>query len=106
MHDEIGFSPDELQTLVHDMSYLFARSATAVSLVPPVNYAALACKRGRCYLRALMQGITDRQVTETSTGRKITKEEEEEYARGTMEEAKRLWKDGVSGPLKETMFYL
>ena len=106
MHDEIGLSPDELQTLTHDMSYLFARATKAVSLVPPAYYADLACERGRCYLRALLQGITERAVTATSSGKKKTKEEEEEYARGTMEEAKRLWKDGVSGPLKETMFYL
>ncbi|KAI3925531.1 hypothetical protein MKW92_019628, partial [Papaver armeniacum] len=37
--DEIGFSPDELQKLVHSLSYVYQRSTTAVSIVAPVCYA-------------------------------------------------------------------
>ncbi|KAF5197521.1 argonaute [Thalictrum thalictroides] len=40
--DEIGFSPDELQELVHSLSYVYQRSSTAVSLVAPICYAHLA----------------------------------------------------------------
>ncbi|KAJ0045763.1 hypothetical protein Pint_05698 [Pistacia integerrima] len=42
LHDELGFSADELQELVHSLSYVYQRSTTAVSLVAPVCYAHLA----------------------------------------------------------------
>ncbi|KAL5076332.1 hypothetical protein RYX36_015316 [Vicia faba] len=40
--DEIGFSPDELQELVHSLSYVYQRSTTAISVVAPICYAHLA----------------------------------------------------------------
>ncbi|KAF5203307.1 argonaute [Thalictrum thalictroides] len=40
--DEIGFSPDDLQNLVHSLSYVYQRSTTAISIVAPVCYAHLA----------------------------------------------------------------
>ncbi|KAL5148091.1 Protein argonaute 4 [Glycine soja] len=42
LHDEIGFSADEVQELVHSLSYTYQRSTTAVSLVAPICYAHLA----------------------------------------------------------------
>ncbi|KAG8045202.1 hypothetical protein GUJ93_ZPchr0008g12823 [Zizania palustris] len=32
LHDEIGFTPDELQELVHSLSYVYQRSTTAISV--------------------------------------------------------------------------
>lgn len=40
--DEVGFSPDELQELVHSLSYVYQRSTTAISVVAPICYAHLA----------------------------------------------------------------
>ncbi|EEF34625.1 protein argonaute 4 isoform X1 [Ricinus communis] len=40
--DEVGFSADELQELVHSLSYVYQRSTTAISVVAPVCYAHLA----------------------------------------------------------------
>nr|CAD1829069.1 unnamed protein product [Ananas comosus var. bracteatus] len=40
--DEIGFSPDDLQELVHSLSYVYQRSTTAISVVAPICYAHLA----------------------------------------------------------------
>ncbi|KAL2925852.1 Protein argonaute 4 [Bienertia sinuspersici] len=40
--DEVGFSPDDLQDLVHNLSYVYQRSTTAISVVSPVCYAHLA----------------------------------------------------------------
>ncbi|XP_021902597.1 protein argonaute 4-like isoform X2 [Carica papaya] len=40
--DEIGFSADDLQELVHSLSYVYQRSTTAISVVAPVCYAHLA----------------------------------------------------------------
>ncbi|CAN1783912.1 Protein argonaute 16 [Linum perenne] len=43
--DEIGFTPDELQNLVHSLSYVYQRSTTAISIVAPVCYAHLAAQQ-------------------------------------------------------------
>ncbi|XP_047058374.1 protein argonaute 4A-like [Lolium rigidum] len=42
LHDDIGFSPDDLQELVHNLSYVYQRSTTAISVVAPIYYAHLA----------------------------------------------------------------
>ncbi|KAJ0854098.1 putative post-transcriptional gene silencing PAZ-Argonaute family protein [Helianthus annuus] len=40
--DQIGFSPDDLQELVHSLSYVYQRSTSAISVVAPICYAHLA----------------------------------------------------------------
>ncbi|XP_058745122.1 protein argonaute 4-like [Vicia villosa] len=40
--DEIGFSTDDLQELVHSLSYVCQRTTTAISIVAPICYAHLA----------------------------------------------------------------
>ncbi|VFQ91173.1 unnamed protein product [Cuscuta campestris] len=45
LYDEIGFSPDDLQSLIHSLSYVNQRSTTATSLVAPVYYAHLAARQ-------------------------------------------------------------
>ena len=99
VHDEIGFSADELQDLVHNLCYTFASLTRAVDIVPPVYYAYLACQHGQCYLRTLLKGITDRRRSTTNADADPSTED-------TMREAEALWKGGVAWPLKETMFYL
>ncbi|PIA48671.1 hypothetical protein AQUCO_01400922v1 [Aquilegia coerulea] len=42
LFDEIGFTADDLQELVHSLSYVYQRSSTAISTVAPVFYAHLA----------------------------------------------------------------
>ncbi|CAG7910751.1 unnamed protein product [Brassica rapa] len=42
LYDEIGFSTDDLQELVHSLSYVYQRSTTAISVVAPIMYAHLA----------------------------------------------------------------
>ena len=96
MHDEIGLNADQLQTLTNNISYMFARATKAVSLVSPAYYADLACERGRCYLHSLLQGISDSGATATSEGG-----DAEVYREG-----ERMWRNGVSGKLMDTMFYL
>ena len=101
VHDEIGIGSDQLQALTNDVSYMFARATKAVSLVSPAYYADLACERGRCYIHPLLQGISDSGTTGTGAS------ENEEV----MQEARRLWRqdkspNGVSGALKDTMFYI
>ncbi|KAK7322500.1 hypothetical protein VNO77_25881 [Canavalia gladiata] len=39
LHDEIGFSADGLQELVHYLCYTYQKSTTAVSIVAPIYYA-------------------------------------------------------------------
>ncbi|KAK4408330.1 protein argonaute 4 [Sesamum angolense] len=40
--DEVGYSADDLQELVHSLSYVYQRSTTAISVVAPICYAHLA----------------------------------------------------------------
>ncbi|KAL5700799.1 Protein argonaute 4B [Ranunculus cassubicifolius] len=42
LYDQVGFSADDLQELVHSLSYVYQRSSTAISIVAPVYYAHLA----------------------------------------------------------------
>ncbi|KAL0400198.1 UNVERIFIED_CONTAM: protein argonaute 16 [Sesamum radiatum] len=49
--DDIGFSPDDLQNLIHSLSYVYQRSTTAVSIVAPVCYAHLAAQQMGQFLK-------------------------------------------------------
>ena len=47
LYDENNFSPDALQSLTYNLCFTYARCTRAVSLVPPLYYACLACNRAR-----------------------------------------------------------
>lgn len=51
--DDNGFTSDEVQKLVYNLCYTFARCTKPISLVPPAYYAHLAAYRGRLYLERL-----------------------------------------------------
>ncbi|CAI2171336.1 1168_t:CDS:2 [Funneliformis geosporum] len=51
LRDENRFDPDSLQTLSYNLCYTFARCTRAVSIVPPVYYAHLACSRAKFHSR-------------------------------------------------------
>ncbi|PIA48667.1 hypothetical protein AQUCO_01400920v1 [Aquilegia coerulea] len=61
LHDEIGFSADDLQELVHSLSYVYQRSTTAISIVAPVCYAHLAAAQ-------MGQFMKFDEMSETSSG--------------------------------------
>uniref|UniRef100_A0A1J3JUX0 Protein argonaute 6 n=5 Tax=Noccaea caerulescens TaxID=107243 RepID=A0A1J3JUX0_NOCCA len=57
--DEIGFSPDDLQNLIHSLSYVNQRSTTATSIVAPVRYAHLAAAQFAQFIK--FEAITERE---------------------------------------------
>ncbi|VAI30868.1 unnamed protein product [Triticum turgidum subsp. durum] len=59
--DQIGFSPDELQSLVLSLSYVYQRSTTAISVVAPICYAHLAAAQ-------MSQFIKFEEFADTSSG--------------------------------------
>lgn len=61
--DEIGFSPDDLQELVHSLSYVYQRSTTAISVVAPICYAHLAASQVGQFMK-----FEDKSETSSSHG--------------------------------------
>ncbi|KAL0887396.1 hypothetical protein Bca101_011379 [Brassica carinata] len=62
LYDEIGFSTDDLQELVHSLSYVYQRSTTAISVVAPICYAHLAATQ-----MGTMMKFEDMSLSETSS---------------------------------------
>ncbi|CAM0880911.1 unnamed protein product [Alopecurus aequalis] len=60
LHDEIHFTADDLQDLVHSLSYVYQRSTTAISVVSPICYAHLAAAQ-------VAQFIKFDELSETSS---------------------------------------
>ncbi|CAN0897082.1 Protein argonaute 16, partial [Linum grandiflorum] len=58
--DEIGFTPDALQDLVHSLSYVYQRSTTAISIVAPVCYAHLAAQQMSQFMKFDETGSSER----------------------------------------------
>ncbi|XP_057838348.2 protein argonaute 2 isoform X2 [Cryptomeria japonica] len=65
--DENLFSSDELQQLINNLCYTFARCTKPVSLVPPVYYADLAAYRGRLYVEGLTTSDTSSASSSSSS---------------------------------------
>ncbi|CAH2060775.1 unnamed protein product [Thlaspi arvense] len=63
LYDEIHFSPDELQELVHSLSYVYQRSTTAISVVAPICYAHLAAAQLGTFMK-----FEDQSETSSSHG--------------------------------------
>ncbi|KAE9596274.1 putative post-transcriptional gene silencing PAZ-Argonaute family [Lupinus albus] len=61
--DEIGFSTDDLQELVHSLSYVYQRSTTAISVVAPICYAHLAATQMGQFMK-----FEDKSETSSSHG--------------------------------------
>jgi len=49
IQDEVGMPPDDLQKMIYQQCYQYARSTTPVSLHPAVYYAHLAAARAKCH---------------------------------------------------------
>ncbi|KAK3404423.1 hypothetical protein EUGRSUZ_K00736 [Eucalyptus grandis] len=63
--DEIGFSADGVQNLVHSLCYAYQRSTTAISIVAPIYYAHLAAKQ-------MSQFVKFEDLSETSSQQEST----------------------------------
>ncbi|KAJ2392766.1 hypothetical protein GGI23_005153, partial [Coemansia sp. RSA 2559] len=50
LHNDIGFTADELQRLTYSLCFTYAICTRSVSLVPPVYYAHRVADRARCHL--------------------------------------------------------
>ncbi|CAN6358861.1 unnamed protein product [Urochloa humidicola] len=69
LHDEIGFSADELQEFVRSLSYVYQRSTTAISVVAPICYAHLAAAQVGTFLKfEEMSDASSSQGGHTSAG--------------------------------------
>ncbi|CAH8383291.1 unnamed protein product [Eruca vesicaria subsp. sativa] len=70
LYDDIGFTTDELQKLVHSLSYAYQRSTSAISQVAPVMYAHLAAAQ-----MATAMSFEDNSETSSSHGGATTSEQ-------------------------------
>ncbi|KAJ1264418.1 hypothetical protein BS78_09G261800 [Paspalum vaginatum] len=69
LHDEIGFSADDMQEFVHSLSYVYQRSTTAISVVAPICYAHLAAAQVGTFLKfEEMSDASSSQGGHTSVG--------------------------------------
>ncbi|CAZ85927.1 unnamed protein product [Tuber melanosporum] len=97
IHDKNGFDADSLQTLTHNLCYLFGRATKSVSICPPAYYADLVCERGRCYIYGLLNASDSGSVKSTNS---------EDEAKANYAKAVQMWSGGPHADIRQTMYYL
>ncbi|RPB12184.1 Piwi-domain-containing protein [Morchella conica CCBAS932] len=97
IHDKNDFKSNQLQTLTHNLCYLFGRATKSVSICPPAYYADLVCERGRCYIYGLLNAPDTASLHSSNS---------EEEAAANFKKAVGLWGDGPHPNLLNTMYYL
>ncbi|KAM7519207.1 hypothetical protein LguiB_018169 [Lonicera macranthoides] len=65
--DDHQFTSDQLQKLIYNMCFTFARCTKPVSLVPPVYYADLVAYRGRLFQEVVMEMQSPQLVSSSSS---------------------------------------
>jgi len=98
IHNEHRFDANTLQSMTHNLCYLFGRATKSVSICPPAYYADLVCERGRCYIYGLLNAADDAASSATGS--------DAEAIENTVKKANQLWGNGVHPSLRGTMFYL
>ncbi|KAI5840506.1 Piwi domain-containing protein [Morchella snyderi] len=97
IHDKNDFKSNELQTVTHNLCYLFGRATKSVSICPPAYYADLVCERGRCYIYGLLNAPDTASLHSSNS---------EMEAAHNLEKARELWGNGPHTNLLNTMYYL
>lgn len=66
LSDDHNFTSDQLQKLIYQMCFTFARCTKPVSLVPPVYYADLVATRGRMFQEAMLEQYPPSNMSSSS----------------------------------------
>ncbi|GBC02340.1 hypothetical protein RclHR1_04580008 [Rhizophagus clarus] len=67
LYDENSFSSDGIQQLSNNLCYIYARCTRAVSIVPPVYYAHIVCRRARFHSHGDDIEVSEGDIGATST---------------------------------------
>ncbi|KAJ2778729.1 hypothetical protein GGI15_004092 [Coemansia interrupta] len=66
LHDDTGFTVDQIQRLSYHLCYTYAICTRSVSLVPPVYYAHRVADRARCHL--VDMGVAFEEASSMNSG--------------------------------------
>ncbi|KAG1743894.1 hypothetical protein EDB19DRAFT_1827264 [Suillus lakei] len=112
IYDESGLSANDIQQGMHTMSYLYAHTTKAVSLVLLMYYADLVCELVQCYLDGFLN-MEQPPVPGSSEGKskgkrkammKDVADEREVANQCVYDAALHAWGNGIHLDLKETMW--
>ncbi|EFW18723.1 hypothetical protein D8B26_005540 [Coccidioides posadasii str. Silveira] len=84
LHDSNNFTADQVQSITHDLTWVYGRAARSVSIATPAYYADIVCERGRCYLYSVFNNALPGQYQGNNN----------------------RWMQGVHPNLQDTMFYI
>ncbi|KAF5868778.1 putative argonaute-like protein [Botrytis fragariae] len=111
IYDDLDYktTPKDIMNITNKLCYTGARAFKALSVCTPARYADMLCDRVRCYLKPVLQGYHDKDITDDMDGTKraaVYEENKLVWKPNTSEKLPDGWKNPWHPSISNFMFYL
>ncbi|KAF7867569.1 uncharacterized protein EAF02_009760 [Botrytis sinoallii] len=111
IYDDLNYKKDPkgIMNITNKLCYTGSRASKALSVCTPARYADMLCDRVRCYLKPVLEGYHDKNITDDMVGTQraaVYGENKLVWKPNASKELPDGWKNSWHPSISKIMFYL